>query len=98
VSDQRLRDAERRARQDTSALAVLEAERARFGLTARLPAFNGDADDVWKYAQGFTRDDVAETLASQIGENDGREWVAVVRLFDGRVAAVRAGCDYTGWG
>ncbi len=46
----------------------------------------------------FTREDVAEVLAMDEGENDGAEWVGVFRLTDGRWVAIRAGCDYTGWG
>lgn len=46
----------------------------------------------------FAREDVAEVLASDDGENEGPNWIAVVRLKDGRFAALSAGCDYTGWG
>jgi hypothetical protein len=98
VSNQRLREAERAAATgDPAALQAWTVELERNG-RVRLPEWGGDADDVWKYAQGFTREDVAETLASQPGENDGRNWVAVMRLFDGRLAWLSAGCDYTGWG
>ncbi len=45
----------------------------------------------------FGRHNVVEILASQEGDNDGPDWVAVGRLDDGRWFAVRAGCDYTGW-
>ena len=41
---------------------------------------------------------VSEILGSVEGENAGPEWVAVWRLKDGRFFAVKAGCDYTGWG
>jgi hypothetical protein len=47
--------------------------------------------------EGFTIDDVAEVIASAEGENDGAEWLAVLRLRDGRFAFLAAGCDYTGW-
>ena len=47
---------------------------------------------------GFGFDDVAEVIASDDGENDGAEWIAVFRLHDGRFAYLAAGCDYTGWG
>jgi hypothetical protein len=45
----------------------------------------------------FTREDVAEVIALSEGENDGPDWLAVVRLHDGRFGFVSAGCDYTGW-
>lgn len=47
---------------------------------------------------GFTAADVVEVLAHADGENDGPDWVVVVRLRFGTFAVVRAGCDYTGWG
>lgn len=31
------------------------------------------------------------------GENDEYSWWWVVKLNDGRVAALRGSCDYTGW-
>lgn len=46
----------------------------------------------------FTLDDVAQVVASDDGENDGAEWIAILRLNDGRFAYLYAGCDYTGWG
>jgi hypothetical protein len=46
----------------------------------------------------FTRDDVSEIIALADGENDGDNWLIVVKLKDGRVGFVSAGCDYTGWG
>ena len=46
----------------------------------------------------FTRADIAEVIASANGMNDESDWIGVFRLQDGRFAAVRAGCDYTGWG
>src|SRR5262245_39586798 len=45
----------------------------------------------------FNLGDVDEVLAADAGENDGAEWVAVVKLTDGRYAYLEAGCDYTGW-
>ncbi len=42
-------------------------------------------------------DDIAEVLASDEGENDGPNWIALLRLKDGRLVAMSAGCDYTGW-
>jgi len=46
----------------------------------------------------FELKDVAEVLGSAEGENDGANWIVIVRLNDGRFAFVTAGCDYTGWG
>ena len=45
----------------------------------------------------FSRDDVAEVIALSEGENEGPDWLAVVRLHDERFGFVMAGCDYTGW-
>lgn len=42
-------------------------------------------------------DDVEEVIAASAGENDGPDWVCVVRLRDRRFAFLCAGCDYTGW-
>jgi hypothetical protein len=49
------------------------------------------------HTEPFTRDDVAEVLASAEGENEGPDWIAIFRLNDGRFAFLAAGCDYTGW-
>lgn len=69
----------------------------------------GDWDEVFKYAEpvvvmghfvdtaSFTREDVSEIFFLEEGENDGPEWIGVFKLKDGRFAAIRAGCDYTGW-
>lgn len=46
----------------------------------------------------FDREDVAEIIAIDDGENDGENWLGVFRLKDGRFATIDAGCDYTGWG
>jgi hypothetical protein len=74
---------------------------------------DGDWSNVFEYAsdehvgaclgfkgsvQGFGLDDVAYVIAAEEGENDGANWITVVRLQDGRYAFVSAGCDYTGWG
>lgn len=48
--------------------------------------------------EGFTREDVAEIIAIEDGENDESEWIGVFRLNDGRFAFLTAGCDFTGWG
>ena len=61
---------------------------------SRTPAIPGDDVSV----EAFTTEDVAEMLHSSEGENDGQDWVAIMRLNDGRFAALTAGCDYTGWG
>ncbi len=46
----------------------------------------------------FDREDVVEIKHMEEGENDGADWIIVVRLADGRWGYVEAGCDYTGWG
>jgi hypothetical protein len=43
------------------------------------------------------RADVTEIVASSEGENDGPDWLIVVKVADGRYAYLTAGCDYTGW-
>jgi hypothetical protein len=60
-------------------------------LPTAVPGYTGSTD-------AFGPDDVAEVIASDNGENDGPDWIAVFRLNDGRFAALQAGCDYTGWG
>jgi hypothetical protein len=45
----------------------------------------------------FSRADVAHVYAAEEGENDGDQWIALMRLKDGRYAFLEAGCDYTGW-
>ncbi len=53
--------------------------------------WKGDTSDV-------TREDVAEVIAADDGDNDGPNWIGVFRMRDGRIAFLSAGCDYTGWG
>lgn len=50
-----------------------------------------------KYAE-WTMEDIEEVLASCEGENDGLEWICIVKLKDGTFGYLEAGCDYTGWG
>ena len=45
----------------------------------------------------YTPADVVRIVAAEEGENDGRDWIGVFELNDGRFLTVRAGCDYTGW-
>lgn len=45
----------------------------------------------------FDFNDVAEVIAAVDGQNDEANWIAVVKLSDGRLAFLDAGCDYTGW-
>lgn len=45
----------------------------------------------------FCREDVAEILGQEEGENDGPDWIVYGRLTDGRFFLARGGCDYTGW-
>ena len=74
---------------------------------------NWDWEEVFKYADvpdfvpptpgraGYdpvTRDDVAGIVSMEEGENDGDSWVGVFALNNGYFLAIRAWCDYTGWG
>jgi hypothetical protein len=45
----------------------------------------------------FDREDVTEIIALSEGEKDGRPWLGVFRLKDGRFASLIARCDHTGW-
>ena len=54
------------------------------------------ADDI--DCSTFDREDVEEIVAIIDGENDESDWLLCGRLKDGRWFALRAGCDYTGWG
>jgi hypothetical protein len=45
----------------------------------------------------FSREDVVEIAHIIDGDPDGENWCCVVRLHDGRWAALEGGCDYTGW-
>jgi len=56
------------------------------------PVLDDDADQA-----PFSREDVAEIIAIEDGENDGPPWIGLFRLHDGRYAFLSAGCDYTGW-
>lgn len=47
-------------------------------------------------AQEFDIANVTEVLAACAGENDGAEWLAIVRC-QNAFLFVAAGCDYTGW-
>ena len=42
-------------------------------------------------------DNVTAVYAASVGENDERDWIAVVEWEGKRFAVMRAGCDYTGW-
>ena len=53
-------------------------------------------DNAFGYAP-FSREDVAEIIAYEEGQNDGDSWVGVFKLKDGRFGYVDAWCDYTGW-
>lgn len=46
----------------------------------------------------FGPEDVRRIIASAEGDNDVEDWLMVGELNDGRFFAIRAGCDYTGWG
>lgn len=57
-----------------------------------------DFDPVRLKANPFTREDVVEIYAMQVGENDGPAWIMGGRLKDKRYFFLTASCDYTGWG
>jgi hypothetical protein len=57
---------------------------------------NYDWREAFRYAS-FEFDDVASIIATDEGENDGRNWLAVGTLKDGQFFILSAGCDYTGW-
>ncbi len=40
---------------------------------------------------------VVEIIADSDGEADEANWLAILKLADGRFAFLSAGCDYTGW-
>lgn len=52
--------------------------------------FRGSIDE-------FSFADVAEVIGYVDGEYDEDNWLAVVRLGDGRFVSIVAGCDYSGW-
>lgn len=51
-----------------------------------------------KVTQQRGREDVAEVLALEDGDNDGPDWIGLFRMTDGKFMVLRAWCDYTGWG
>lgn len=56
-----------------------------------------DWKEVMKYAQ-FKFDNIERVILAIDGEGDGPDWLLLVELKGGGFGAVRAGCDYTGWG
>lgn len=42
-------------------------------------------------------ENVIEVFFSVEGENDGDNWLAIVKMDDGKYCKMSAGCDYTGW-
>ena len=73
----------------------LERE-ADVGLDPRIDNYAWER--IFWFADGFTRDDVAEIIAIENDESFGSDWQAVFRLYDGQFAFLTAGCDYTtGW-
>jgi len=55
-----------------------------------------DWEEAMQYAS-WSPDQVGEIIAAENGENDGCNWIMVVKLKDGRYSFLSAGCDYTGW-
>lgn len=73
-----------------------DGEVFKYARTAQL--VTGAVHDPSSSDYGFTLGNVSEVLHSSPGERDSSDWLAVVRLTDGSYGAVRANCDYTGWG
>ena len=82
---------------DLAAHHQLAAINIRLGLTAE-GGDDYDWKEVFNYANGYTREDVAYIVARYDGYNDGDNWEMVGALKDGRWFYLTAGCDYTGWG
>ena len=59
---------------------------------------DGDWDNVFSYARGFSIDDIEKVIAAANGANDESSWIAIFKLKDGTFAWLTAWCDYTGWG
>src|SRR5690349_17457547 len=79
--------------------------------TIDLEAFRNDSDFQYAFHEALhgqcgnaDLSCVTRVIAADEGENDGRDWIAVVEL-DGtgwseerqKFCVMRAGCDYTGW-
>ena len=47
--------------------------------------------------QPFTMKDVKTIIHMEDGENDGSNWIILVKLKNGLYGFLSAGCDYTGW-
>ncbi len=67
--------------------AWYQAEHGDYG-----PSYDTDETDCKS-----SLNNVTDVIAAVSGENDGPDWLCVVKLDDGRFATMRAGCDYTGW-
>lgn len=65
------------------------------------PAFFEDYD--WRCAfvpaveMGFRYRDIDEVIASDGGEKDERDWIALFRTKTHEFILIESGCDYTGW-
>lgn len=54
----------------------------------------------WREAHTYAtweREDVAEIIHLEVGENDEAAWIALFKLGNGKFAGLNAWCDYTGW-
>ena len=51
-----------------------------------------------RHVTGYTLSQVSKVLASNDGENDERDWLALLEMKDDKFMYVYGGCDYTGWG
>lgn len=69
-----------------------------------LPVYYNNGVDLGEVPPGadvggkhFGRNDIAELVWIEEGENDERNWLVGGELQDGRWFFITAGCDYTGW-
>jgi hypothetical protein len=63
---------------------------------------NWKNDDDWKEAfatSGYDIQNVTKVIVCDEGENDGDNWIAIVKWngVKGKYAIIDAGCDFTGW-
>jgi hypothetical protein len=48
-------------------------------------------------AAGLSLSKVVDVLAASEGQNEGADWIAILKLTGGKFCYLAAGCDYTGW-
>ncbi len=55
-----------------------------------------DWREAFDYAT-YDREQVAEVLYADDGDNDGPAWIGLFKMCDGKFMGLNAWCDYTGW-